>query len=180
MKLVNECRNIITTSVMDKENEIIPLSQPLSKGGIRKSDLSKRETMWTGLLKGTTRWLDILSGKTERSRALPDNYYFAGPSIVNAELDRMSQKDIRIFMPIMFAVAFIVLIILFRNFSGVLIPILTISINTVLAVGLFVIFDNKMNMVSGMLTPLIFIISLTTTIHILNRYYQETALSSVH
>jgi predicted RND superfamily exporter protein len=34
-----------------------------------------------------------------------------------------------------------------------------------------------MNMVSGMLTPLVFIISLATTVHILNRFYQETTIS---
>lgn len=110
-------------------------------------------------------------------RALPENYYLAGPSIVNAELDRMSQKDINTYTPIMFAVAFVILLLLFRNVSGVLVPMLTISINIVWSVGLFVIFDNKMNMVSSMITPLIFIISLATTIHILNRYYQESALS---
>ncbi|MHC4181943.1 MAG: efflux RND transporter permease subunit [Planctomycetota bacterium] len=109
--------------------------------------------------------------------ALPKDFYLAGPSIVNAELDRMSQRDIRVFMPIMFAVAFVILVILFRNFSGVLIPILTISINTIWAVGLFVIFHNKMNMVSSMLTPLVFIISLATTVHILNRFYQEVTIS---
>lgn len=109
--------------------------------------------------------------------ALPKDFYLAGPSIVNAELDRMSQRDIRVFMPLMFAVAFVILVILFRNFSGVLIPILTISINTIWAVGLFVIFHNKMNMVSSMLTPLVFIISLATTVHILNRFYQEAAIS---
>ncbi len=109
--------------------------------------------------------------------ALPKDFHLAGPSIVTAELDRMSQRDIRVFMPIMFAVAFVILVILFRNFSGVLIPILTISINTIWAVGLFVIFHNKMNMVSSMLTPLVFIISLATTVHILNRFYQEATIS---
>lgn len=108
---------------------------------------------------------------------IPKDFYLAGPSIVNAELDRMSQRDIRTFTPVMFAVAFVILVVLFRNFSGVLIPILTISINTIWAVGLFVIFHNKMNMVSGMLTPLVFIISLATTVHILNRFYQETTIS---
>ncbi|MCP5002948.1 MAG: MMPL family transporter, partial [Planctomycetes bacterium] len=108
---------------------------------------------------------------------LPNNVYLAGPTIVNAELDRMSQKDIKIFMPVMFAIAVFVLIILFRNFSGVLIPIVTISINSVWVIGLFTVFQNKMNMISGMLTPLVFIISLATSLHILNRFYIETALS---
>ncbi|MFQ5714092.1 MAG: RND family transporter [Candidatus Scalinduaceae bacterium] len=160
MKLVNESRNIISNSYQnefttlvdgysetDRGNVPIPPHPPLLKGG-------------GGGLK-----------------VLPKDFYLAGPSIVNTELDRMSQRDIRTFMPIMFAVALIILVILFRNISGVLIPVLTISINTIWAVGLFVIFHNKMNMVSGMLMPLVFIISLATTVHILNRFYQETTIS---
>ncbi|NOG83109.1 MAG: RND family transporter [Planctomycetes bacterium] len=104
-------------------------------------------------------------------------FFLAGPSIVNTELDRMSQKDMRTFTPVMFAVAIIILVVLFKNISGVLIPAITISINIMWTVGLFVIFGNKMNMVSGMLIPLIFIISLATTVHILNRFYQELKLS---
>ena len=107
----------------------------------------------------------------------PEDFFLAGPSIVNAELDRMSQKDMKTFTPVMFAVALVILVILFRNISGVLIPAITISINIIWAVGLFVIFNNKMNMVSGMLIPLIFIISLATTVHILNRFYQEVRLT---
>jgi predicted RND superfamily exporter protein len=68
----------------------------------------------------------------------PKDFFLAGPSIVNAELDRMSQKDIKVFTPVMFAVALVILVILFRNISGVLIPAITISINIIWAVGLFV------------------------------------------
>ena len=105
------------------------------------------------------------------------DFFLAGPSIVNTELDRMSQKDMRTFTPVMFAVALVILVVLFRNISGVLIPAITIIINIMWTVGLFVIFDNKMNMVSGMLIPLIFIISLATSVHILNRFYQEVKVS---
>jgi len=79
------------------------------------------------------------------------NFFLAGPSIVNTELDRMSQKDMKTFTPVMFAVALVILVVLFKNISGVLIPAITISINIMWTVGLFVLFGNKMNMVSGCL-----------------------------
>ena len=118
---------------------------------------------------------EILSAvETENSMK---EFFLAGPSIVNTELDRMSQNDMKTFTPVMFAVALVILVILFKNISGVLIPAITIGINIMWTVGLFVIFGNKMNMVSGMLIPLVFIISLATTVHILNRFYLEVALS---
>ena len=118
---------------------------------------------------------EILSAvETENSMK---EFFLAGPSIVNTELDRMSQNDMKTFTPVMFAVALVILVVLFKNISGVLIPAITIGINIMWTVGLFVIFGNKMNMVSGMLIPLVFIISLATTVHILNRFYLEVALS---
>ena len=118
---------------------------------------------------------EILSAvETENSMK---KFFLAGPSIVNTELDRMSQNDMKTFTPVMFAVALVILVVLFKNISGVLIPAITIGINIMWTVGLFVIFGNKMNMVSGMLIPLVFIISLATTVHILNRFYLEVALS---
>ncbi|MBS1257449.1 MAG: hypothetical protein MAG551_00493 [Candidatus Scalindua arabica] len=123
-----------------------------------------------------TREIIMTAGMGAAKRS-PKDFLLAGPSIVNAELDRMSQKDMKTFTPVMFAVALVILVILFRNISGVLIPAITISINIIWAIGLFVIFNNKMNMVSGMLIPLIFIISLATTVHILNRFYQEVRLA---
>lgn len=107
---------------------------------------------------------------------LQKDFFLAGPSIVNTELDRMSQKDMKTFTPIMFVVALAILVVLFKNISGVLIPAIVIGINIMWTVGLFVISGNKMNMVSGMLMPLIFIVSLATTVHILNRFYQEVKI----
>lgn len=168
-KLVNETRSILTTTKVHEENGNIETDSEVLA---TKKEQTKKGWFFYNPISLLS---NVFKGQ---SKILPKDFYLAGPSIVNAELDRMSQRDIRTFTPMMYAIAIIILIILFRNFSGVLIPISTISINTIWAVGLFVIFHNKMNMVSGMLTPLVFIISLATTIHILNRFYQES-LSSV-
>ena len=116
----------------------------------------------------------LIAVETENSMK---KFFLAGPSIVNTELDRMSQNDMKTFTPVMFAVALGILVVLFKNISGVLIPAITIGINIIWTMGLFVIFGNKMNMVSGMIIPLVFIISLATTVHILNRFYLEVKLS---
>ncbi|MDR4499266.1 MAG: efflux RND transporter permease subunit [Candidatus Scalindua sp.] len=193
MKLVRETRNIIReifyqesaarTDVSDNgqgidlkpDNGLVMMNTPDTSENREEeqSPLSRSVTYCTQVSNNFVQNLNFVEREP-----LPSNIYLAGPTIVNAELDRMSQRDIKIFMPVMFAIAVIVLILLFRNFSGVLIPIVTISINSVCVVGLFTLFHNKMNMISGMLTPLIFIISLATTIHILNRFYLESEHST--
>lgn len=193
MKLVKETRNIINEtysrggaigmSVPDSEQGV-DLETENGVPGINSSDISEIQARELSLFSRSVSIGTQLFNKFAmrlnlvEQEPLPDTVYLAGPTIVNAELDRMSQRDIKIFMPLMFTIAVVVLILLFRNISGVLIPIVTISISSVCIVGLFTFFDNKMNMISGMLTPLIFIISLATTIHILNRFYLESKLST--
>ncbi|MCF6158298.1 MAG: hypothetical protein E3K32_06955 [wastewater metagenome] len=104
-------------------------------------------------------------------------YRLAGPSVVNAELDRMSQRDMARFTPYMFLLSIIVLGCLYRKISGVLIPVSMVVVCIVWITGCFVLCGETMNMISNMLLPLTFIISLSTSIHFMNHYYQECNIS---
>jgi predicted RND superfamily exporter protein len=105
------------------------------------------------------------------------NYHLAGPSVVNVELDQMSKKDMDKFTPLMFALSIIVLGCLFRNFSGVIIPLLTVGVCIIWITGCFVLFGQTMNMIANMLLPLTFIIALSASIHLISHYYHESKLS---
>lgn len=100
-------------------------------------------------------------------------YHLAGPSVVNAELDRMSKRDMEKFTPIMFVISIIVLGCLFRTISGIVIPVLTIGVCVSWITGIFVLMGQTMNMIANMLIPLTFIISLSTSIRLINYYYYE-------
>jgi len=104
-------------------------------------------------------------------------YHLAGPSVVNAELDRMSKQDMGRFTPFMFVMSILVLGCLFRKISGVLIPMLTVGVCIIWITGCFVLFGQSMNMISNMLLPLTFIIALSTSIHLISHYYQESKFS---
>ncbi|MDN3514692.1 MAG: MMPL family transporter [Candidatus Brocadia sp.] len=101
-------------------------------------------------------------------------YHLAGPTVVNAELDRMSKQDMGRFTPLMFVMSIIVLGCLFRKISGVIIPMLTVAVCLIWITGCFVLFGQTMNMISNMLLPLTFIIALSTSIHLINHYYHES------
>lgn len=105
-------------------------------------------------------------------------YYLAGPSVVNAELDRMSKQDMAKFTPLMFAMSIIVLGCLFRKISGVLIPMLTVGVCIIWITGYFVLSGQTMNMISNMLLPLTFIIALSASIHLISHYYHESKFST--
>ncbi|MDG6026385.1 MAG: hypothetical protein E3K40_06660 [Candidatus Brocadia sp.] len=104
-------------------------------------------------------------------------YHVAGPSVVNAELDRMSKQDMGRFTPLMFVMSVVVLVCLFRKISGVFIPTLTVAVCLIWITGCFAMFGQAMNMISNMLLPLTFIIALSTSIHLVNHYYHESSFS---
>lgn len=107
------------------------------------------------------------------------NVYLAGPSVINAELDRMSQEDLAMFVPLMFCVAIAVLIVLFRKVSGVILPMASVGISNIWTIGLYAACGNSMNMVSGIITPVIFVVTLSTSVHIINHYYYlESAINN--
>lgn len=120
----------------------------------------------------------LLGDVVEKQRATGSKvrtYHVAGPSVVNAELDRMSKQDMARFTPLMFGLSVIVLGCLFRRLSGVLIPVITVEISIIWVTGCFVLFGQTMNMISNMLLPLTFIVSLATSIHLISHYYHELA-----
>ena len=81
--------------------------------------------------------------------------YIGGPTAINAALDKMSQRDMATLVPLMFGISFVVLIILFRKVSGVILPMVAIGVSNVWTMGLYAVCGNSMNMVSGIMTPVI-------------------------
>jgi len=121
---------------------------------------------------------NLLTDMVEKQKAAGNKvrtYHIAGPSVVNAELDRMSKQDMARFTPLMFGLSVAVLGCLFRRMSGVLIPVITVGVCFVWVTGCFVLFGQTMNMISNMLLPLTFIVSLATAIHLISHYYHELA-----
>lgn len=121
--------------------------------------------------------LHEMSPQSRNAKGKKHRYYLAGPTVINAELDRMSKQDMAKFTPLMFVMSIIVLGCLFRNVSGVLIPLLMVGLCIVWVTGCFVLFGQTINMISNMLLPLTFIIALSTAIHMISHYYHEGKLS---
>ena len=115
--------------------------------------------------------------KPEDAQKKTHTYHVAGPSVVNTELDRMSKQDMDRFTPLMFAMSIMVLGCLFRKFSGVLIPLLTVGVCIIWVTGCFVLLGQTMNMIANMLLPLTFIITLSASIHMISHYYRESTSS---
>ncbi|HLE86197.1 MAG TPA: MMPL family transporter, partial [Candidatus Brocadiaceae bacterium] len=120
----------------------------------------------------------LLKDMAEKSADKKHTYHLAGPTVVNAELDRMSKQDMTRLTPFMFVLSLVVLGCLFRRISGVLIPMAMVSLCLVWITGCFVLCGQTMNMISNMLHPLTFIIALSASIHLINHYYHESTVAT--
>ncbi len=115
----------------------------------------------------------IVLGGMLKTREGKGRYHLAGPSVVNAELDRMSKQDMSRFTPFMFLLSVVVLGCLLRKTSGVIIPVLIVGVCMLWITGCFALCGQTMNMISNMLLPLTFIIALSSSIHLVSHYYHE-------
>ncbi len=129
------------------------------------------------LVSGVRKILEEITATDMDTLKRKSRYHLAGPSVVNTELDRMSKHDMARFTPYMFIVSILVLGCLFRRISGVVIPVSMVGVCIIWITGCFVLCGQTMNMISNMLLPLTFIISLSTSIHFMNHYYQERNFS---
>ncbi len=94
------------------------------------------------------------------------DFYMAGTPLLNVCLDRGSRQASGTFMPIALAISIIILFVILRNIKGVIAVICAIGVTTIWTVGLMIIFGKSINMVTVTLPSLIFVLSLSSGIHI--------------
>lgn len=98
------------------------------------------------------------------------HFFLAGTPLMNVALDRGSQDASRTFLPIALAMSVVILFAILRNIKGVIAVMCAVGATTLWTVGLLVVSGNTLNMVTVVLPSLIFVLSLSSGIHISSRY----------
>ncbi len=82
-------------------------------------------------------------------------------------------KEIRIFTILSVIFALGILILLFRSLKVIIFPLFVFGIGLIGSIGLIVLMGFKMNILTGLIPPIIVIISIPNCVYLLNRYIQE-------
>ncbi len=90
-----------------------------------------------------------------------------GATPINVEINVASSRQTGILMPCMIGLSALILLVIFRRLSGVILPILGAGISVAATMFLFWISGNTMNLVTMMIPPLVFFLSLSAAIHML-------------
>ncbi len=97
-------------------------------------------------------------------------FHLGGPTLFNAELNRMSAHQFRTFLPLAFLTSLVLLSLLFRSIPYVLVTAAVSAFAVAAAMGTAAAFGMTLNMISSALPALIWVISLTGGIHLLHHF----------
>ncbi|PRX26639.1 hypothetical protein BX659_1193 [Orenia metallireducens] len=112
---------------------------------------------------------DILKGYKQDDL----KFYIAGSPAVTVLLGENMQSDLKRLIPFVILVVLISLYLSFRNLGGVVLPIMTVLISTVWALGIMAIFGINLTMVSTVIPVLLIAVGSAYGIHIISHYYDE-------
>jgi len=98
--------------------------------------------------------------------------YFVGDAVVSSEISVTQENEMYISY-VMFSVLTIILLLIFRSFFGVAIPIFVALLTLAFVIGLKVLLNSKFSTIDPMLYALIFTISIGDSIHIISAWHSK-------
>jgi len=99
--------------------------------------------------------------------------YITGMPVFSEAVNEATSHDLSVLIPLVILVVILVLLISFRRFSGVALPLLTVIVSTVWAVGAMGLFSVPLSILSTVLPVILIAVGSAYGIHVINIYYDE-------
>jgi len=96
------------------------------------------------------------------------------PVLRTAIVDNM-QRDQRVLTPATLLVSLLMLVVAFRWWAAVLLPLLKVALTSLWVIGGMALFGIKLNVINNIIPALLIIMGLTDSIHLVSRYMHEYA-----
>lgn len=99
--------------------------------------------------------------------------HYSGMPFIRTQISKKLANELKIFSSVSVLVVALILLIFFRSFSAMVFPLIVIIIMLIWVLGSISLLGYKLNILSGLLPPLIVIISVPNFIYFLNKYHNE-------
>lgn len=96
-----------------------------------------------------------------------------GLPYVRASIVVKMQRDNRVLLPLTLVVCMVLLFVSFRSFAGTFLPLLTVGMTAALLVGGMAIAGEPMTILTNIVPPLLIIIGISDSIHLVGRFRDE-------
>jgi len=103
-------------------------------------------------------------------RETDGNYYLSGGPVMDEQFLRMSERDGNVTISLMMLLLVGVLWLLLRSVQGVLLPLATVALAMVWALGWMVLAGVRINVITTMLPPLLLAVGVADSMHVLVEY----------
>ncbi len=106
----------------------------------------------------------------------PDsNVYITGMPVFSSVVNDAMEEDLVLLIPLVVFVVVLVLFLSFRRFSGVVLPLLTVLISSIWAIGAMALLGVKLSILSTVLPVILVAVGSAYGIHVVSHYYDELA-----
>ncbi|MEX0966193.1 MAG: MMPL family transporter [Bacteroidia bacterium] len=99
--------------------------------------------------------------------------HYSGMPLIRTKITEKVANEMKLFSTISIVITALILLFFFRSFSAMVFPLVVIIIIMVWTLGTISLFGYKLNILSGLLPPLIVIIGVPNFIYFLNKYHHE-------
>ncbi|MFT6632501.1 MAG: putative RND superfamily exporter protein [Bacteriovoracaceae bacterium] len=106
------------------------------------------------------------------------NFYFAGTATFIHIFTEITERDVGILMPLLMTIFIVILYFIYRNKSGIIIPLCSLFSSAIMMLGLSGYFEHSITTISSAAPSILLTVAIADAIHILTVYF--FALSQGH
>jgi len=99
--------------------------------------------------------------------------HYSGVPYVRTVISKKVKEELQVFLGLSLLITTVFLFLFFRSFSPVLVPLVIIGMVVVWTMGTLGILGYKINILTGLLPPILVVIGIPNCIYLINKYHQE-------
>jgi len=111
--------------------------------------------------------------QADPDKPVNDTFYLAGRPVIEVSSGLYAMEDIQIMVPLLIGVMGIVLLIIFRTWRGMLLPMLVLTTSIIWTFGLMVLVDVPLYTISTMLPVILVAVGIGDGVHLMSAYYDK-------
>ncbi len=116
---------------------------------------------------------DDLSNAADPDKPMNDVFYLSGRPVIEVSSGVLAMKDMQLMVPLLILVMAIVLLLIFRTWRGMILPIMVMSISIIWTFGLMVVLDVPLYTISTMLPVILVAVGIGDGVHLISSYYDK-------
>ena len=103
--------------------------------------------------------------------------HYSGQPYIRTIISDLVSHEFSLFLGLSLGITALILLIFFRSFYPVIFPVIVVVLGVLCSLGLLVLKNYNITLLTGIIPPLIVIIGIPNSIFLLNKYYREYGLT---